>query len=202
MPLTSLAAFWGVALLLIVVPGADWAFTISAGLRGHALVPAVAGLALGYTAMTAVVAAGVGTLVAKTPAALTALTLAGGAYLMWHGARTLITPSPPTPTEAPATAWSAVRQGIAVSALNPKGLLIFVALLPQFATPGRPWPFPLQLTALGLLFVTTCAAFYLTLGTLTRTLLQTHPSAARTATRISGTGMLLIGAALILDRLT
>jgi len=44
MAASSVATFWLVALLLIIVPGADWAFTISAGLRGHSVVAAVSGL--------------------------------------------------------------------------------------------------------------------------------------------------------------
>src|SRR5690349_17167642 len=95
MAVSSVVAFWVVALVLIVVPGADWAFTISAGLRGRSVVPAVGGLVLGYTAMTLVVAAGVGALVARTPVALTALTVVGGAYLVWHGTTTLLRPSAP-----------------------------------------------------------------------------------------------------------
>lgn len=203
MPATSLFAFWGVALLLIVVPGADWAFTISAGLRGRSVLPAVGGLVIGYTVMTAVVAAGVGALVARSPVALTALTLAGGAYLMWHGFRTLLAPAGPPSAggAAPGTAWAALRQGVGVSGLNPKGLLIFVALLPQFAAPGRSWPFAVQLTALGLVFVATCAVFYLTLGSVARTILFARPGAARAVSRVSGAGMLVIGAALIVDRL-
>src|SRR5258706_5956415 len=86
MAASSIAAFWVVALLLIMVPGADWAFTISAGLRGHSILAAVSGLVLGYAAMTIVVAAGVGALVARSPAFLTRLTIAGGLYLIWHGA--------------------------------------------------------------------------------------------------------------------
>ena len=57
MALRSLLAFWLVALLLIAVPGADWAFTIGAGLRGRSVLPAVGGLVAGYLAVTAVVAA-------------------------------------------------------------------------------------------------------------------------------------------------
>src|SRR5437879_1942809 len=139
MPAGSIVAFWGVALLLIVVPGADWAFTISAGLRGRSVLPAVGGLVLGYAGMTVVVAAGVGALVAENPKALTALTVVGGGYLMWHGTRTLTSPSAPVAApEAPArTAWATLAQGVGVSGLNPKGLLIFVALLPQFTGPHR-----------------------------------------------------------------
>ena len=40
----------------------------------------------GDTALTLVVAAGVGAVVAESPAILTGLTIVGGAYLMWHGA--------------------------------------------------------------------------------------------------------------------
>jgi threonine/homoserine/homoserine lactone efflux protein len=98
MPVASIVAFWGVALLLIIVPGADWAFTISAGLRGRSVVPAVGGLVLGYAGMTVVVAAGVGAVVAHNPDALTALTVLGGGYLMWHGVRTVISPTSPITT--------------------------------------------------------------------------------------------------------
>ena len=133
----SLLAFWGVAFLLIAVPGADWAFTIGAGLRGRSVVPAVGGLVVGYTGMTLVVAAGVGALVAGSPPALTALTVVGGLYLVWHGVTTFLHPSAPTPVpgSVPGSvsregAWVTLWQGVGVSGLNPKGLLIFVALLP------------------------------------------------------------------------
>ena len=117
MPVGSLVAFWGVALLLIVVPGADWAFTISAGLRGRSVVPAVGGLVLGYTGMTVVVAAGVGALVTGNPRALTALTVAGGGYLMWHGARTLAAPSAPdVPPLTSGKTWTRPRSAISCSA--------------------------------------------------------------------------------------
>jgi threonine/homoserine/homoserine lactone efflux protein len=205
MPAGSIVAFWGVALLLIVVPGADWAFAISAGLRGRSVVPAVGGLVLGYAGMTVVVAAGVGALVAENPGALTALTVLGGAYLMWHGARTLASPPAPATaaTEAPAqTGWATLAQGVGVSGLNPKGLLIFVALLPQFTNPHRAWPLAVQMSALGLVFMLTCAAFYLTLGSVARTILRSRPAAARVAGRLSGAGMIVIGAFLLVDRLT
>jgi threonine/homoserine/homoserine lactone efflux protein len=208
MPTSALVAFWGVALLLIIVPGADWAFTISAGLRGQSVVPAVGGLVLGYSAMTIVVAAGVGALVAQSAGALMVLTVLGGAYLTWHGARTTLSPATPITAETVAAvqgprpaAWGTVAAGVGVSGLNPKGLLIFVALLPQFTDPDRSWPLALQMAALGMIFVLTCATFYLALSLLTRTVLLSRPAAARVVSRISGVGMILIGASLILERL-
>src|SRR5260221_7248207 len=154
MAASSIAAFWVVALLLIIVPGADWAFTISAGLRGHSIPAAVSGLVLGYAAMTIVVAAGVGALLARSPAFLTGLTIAGGLYLMWHGARALARPSAPgTPSGAPAsTNRATLVKGVGVSGLNPKGLLVFLALLPQFTNPHRGLPLPVPLGVLGLAF--------------------------------------------------
>jgi threonine/homoserine/homoserine lactone efflux protein len=199
----SILAFWVVALLLIVVPGADWAFTISAGLRGHSVLPAVGGLVLGYGAVTLVVAAGVGALVASSPAILTGLTVVGGLYLTWHGATTLAQPATPTTTAGPLarTDWGVLVRGIGVSGLNPKGLLIFLALLPQFTSRRATWPVAGQIAMLGLAFMTTCAVFYVCLGLLARRVRHARPAAARAVSRFSGAAMVVIGIGLVADRL-
>jgi len=241
MAASSIFAFWAVAVLLILVPGADWAFTISAGLRAHSVLPAVSGLMLGYAAMTVVVAAGLGTLVARTPDVLTALTIAGGIYLMWLGARTLVRPSAPsipayaagaaaapadppagapvlpsagapadpltgvpavTPAGGPAsTGRGLLVRGAGVSGLNPKGLLLFLALLPQFTNPRWSWPLAVQLGFLGLIFMISCGTVYLCVGSIARKTLHARPAAARALTRISGAAMLVIGALLLAERL-
>ncbi|MES9604090.1 LysE family transporter [Actinomadura sp. NPDC000929] len=196
----SVLAFWVVSLLLIAVPGADWAFTLSTGLRGG-VVPAVAGLVTGYAVVTAIVAAGVGALVAGSPSALTALTVVGGLYLIWHGVTTFARPGPLDVRTGTGTGWGTFLRGVGVSGLNPKGLLIFLALLPQFTDPRDAWPVPAQLAVLGLTFMATCAAFYLCLGTLTRTILNPRPAAARTITRLSGAAMTALGTWLLLPHL-
>ena len=210
MAASSIAAFWVVSSLLIMVPGADWAYTIGAGLRGHSVVPAVGGIVLGYAAMTIVVAAGVGALVARSPALLGALTIVGGLYLMWHGATTLARPSGPDTTSngapasesAPArTSQATLLRGAGVSALNPKGLLLFLALLPQFTSPHGPWPLAVQLAVLGVVFMLSCGTFYLCLGSVARKTLHARPAAARAVTRVSGAAMFIIGALLLADRL-
>jgi threonine/homoserine/homoserine lactone efflux protein len=210
MPVTSIAAFWAVATLLIVVPGADWAFVIGAVTRGHPVVPAVGGLVLGYTGITAVVAAGVGAAVAGSPAILTGLTVVGGLYLTWHGAMTFAHPS--TPTVAGATAGGAAEaaggcrgvlvKGIGVSGLNPKGLLILLALLPQFTRPHQSLPVAGQIGVLGLVFTVSVAIFYLLLGSFARKILDTRPAATRVLSRVAGIGMVIIGVLLIIQRLT
>lgn len=82
---TTLAAFLAVDLLLVFTPGADWAYAISAGLRGRSVVPAVTGLIAGHMAYALVAVAGLSVIVASSPAALTALTVAGAGYLLWLG---------------------------------------------------------------------------------------------------------------------
>jgi threonine/homoserine/homoserine lactone efflux protein len=203
MAVGSVLAFWAVAILLIVVPGADWAFTIGAAVRGHRVAAAVGGLVIGYTAMTAIVATGVGALLAGAPVALGTLTVVGGGYLVWLGVKTvrklpgaLTSRADDSPMP---TGRATLLRGIGVSGLNPKGLLLFVALLPQFANPRWEWPLTVQLALLGLLFTVTCGAFYAGMGLFARTVLDARPRAARTVSYISGAGMILIGLSLLIE---
>jgi threonine/homoserine/homoserine lactone efflux protein len=153
--------------------------------------------------MTAVVAAGVGALVAGSPAALTVLTVVGGLYLMWHGVMTLRrAPAPITSDRRDIVSGrSTLVKGIGVSGLNPKGLLLFVALLPQFTSSRWSWPVAVQIAILGLTFTLSCASFYFCLGTFARVVLRARPSVARFLGRASAVAMIVIGAVLLIDRL-
>ncbi|MFF3226190.1 LysE family translocator [Nocardia suismassiliense] len=199
-----IAAFWTVSVLLILVPGADWAYAIAAGLRERSVLPAVGGLLLGYVALTAIVAAGVAAVVDRNPVVLTALTVFGGLYLMWLGGTTLATASTPAalPEHTNPAPWGAsVLRGIGISGLNPKAILLFLALLPQFTDRTGSWPLAAQIGTLGLIHTLSCAAIYLCVGTLARTVLRARPTAARLVTRISGIAMIIIGTLLLLERL-
>lgn len=199
MAVSSVLSFWLVAAMLIVVPGPDWAFAVSAGLRRQ-VVPAASGIVLGYLAMTAVVAAGVGYLIAASPLALTVLTLVGGAYLVWLGIGIARHPVVAGADDgAPAGSRAIIIRGMAVSGLNPKGLLIFVALLPQFSDSESGWPIPIQLAALGLVFVGTCAAVYLCVAGAAHRLLNPRPTAARVVSRLSGVSMAAVGCVLLVE---
>ena len=235
MAVTSVAAFWAVAALLVAVPGPDWAFVLSSGVRSQTVVPAVGGILLGYAGITVVVAAGVGTLVARSPAALSALTIVGGIYLIWHGTRTVARESArgkpvpgkpalgkPAPDEPAAgkpalvklaraggagdggtsgvSSREALTRGMGVSGLNPKGLLLYLALLPQFTSARWDWPVAVQLGLLGLIFMLSCAVFYLCLGSFARRILHARPATARVISRLSGVAMVVIGALLLIDR--
>lgn len=70
MEMSLIASFWVVSFLLIMTPGADWAYAISAGINGRRVVPAVMGLMSGHLLATIVVVAGVGVLIAGHPPAI------------------------------------------------------------------------------------------------------------------------------------
>ncbi|SDM68128.1 LysE family translocator [Allokutzneria albata] len=203
MAISSVTAFWAVSVLLVLVPGADWAYTISAGLQDRSVVPAVGGLLLGYVGLTAVVAAGVAAIVASTPFVLTALTSVGALYLVWIGVTTLARPAVPGADVDPAggATWlTRVLKGAGISGLNPKALLLFLALLPQFTNPAWGWPLAAQIGTLGVVHTLTCAAVYLCVGVLARAVLRARPAAARVVSRISGAAMVLIGVLLLVNQ--
>ncbi|MGW5536043.1 LysE family translocator [Streptomyces sp. NPDC004009] len=198
-----LLSFLAVDLLLVCVPGADWAYVIATALRGGRVARAVAGLVCGYALHTVLATAGLAVLVAGSPRLLTALTVAGAGYLLWLGWGVLRRPAvPDADAGPPAAAGRLFLRGATISGLNPKGLLLYLSVLPQFLTlTGHRLPVPAQTAALGLLHMACCAAVYLTVGALAGVLLAARPAAARAVTRTSGAAMLGVGALLLVERL-
>ncbi|MGW1609013.1 LysE family translocator [Streptomyces sp. NPDC002285] len=200
-----LLSFLAIDLLLVCVPGADWAYAISAGLRERSPLMAVTGLVTGYALHTVLAVAGLAVLVASEPGLLTALTAAGAAYLVWLGWSVLRRPGTPGTSEeavAPSSPARVFLRGATISGLNPKGLLLYLSVLPQFlVTEGDHLPVPAQTAVLGLLHMACCAAVYLTVGLAARAVLGARPAAARAVTRTSGAAMLGIGAFLLVQRL-
>ncbi len=197
------AAFWAVSILFVITPGADWAYTISSGMRERAILPAIGGLLLGHLLATLIVAAGVGALIAGVPVAMTVLTFIGAAYLLWLGIG--LVRDPPVPTTAgqqednsPAR-WA--FKGFCVSGLNPKLFLLFLALLPQFVDPAGAWSLPVQMMALGGVHVLNCGVVYLMVGHGSRAALRARPKAARAVGRTSGAIMIALALILVAEKL-
>lgn len=200
---TTVAAFLAVDLLLVFTPGADWAYAISAGLRDRSVVPAVAGLIAGYAGYTLLAVAGLVVIVASSATVLTALTAAGAVYLMWLGCGVLRRPATlGASTEAMSSSRGRIMlKGAGTSGLNPKALLLYFSLFPQFIDPEGGWPVAAQTGLLSAFHMTACACVYLAVGVLARTVLKTRPAAARAVTRVSGAMMIVIGGFLLAERL-
>ena len=218
-------AFLVVAGALACTPGVDWAYSIAAGLRQRSFVPAVAGLCSGYVLHTALMVAGLAALLAGLPGVLGWLTVAGAAYLLWLGFGTIrswrgatfsagpasgegatVSSTAGGPASIPAapaesTQFRSFLQGVGTSGINPKGLLFFVALVPQFVSPEAALPVPVQSGLLGLTFVLLAGAVYTCVAMLSRKLLHSRPGAARRVTLTSGIIMMALGTVLLSEQL-
>ncbi len=202
MPFELLLTYWVVSFLLTITPGADWAFVISAGFRERSALPSILGLLIGYAGLTAVVAAGLAVLVAQTPWAMLGLSIAGGVYLIWLGVGTIRHPTVPRigDTEPTSSIRARLLSGAGVSGLNPKALLLFVALLPQFTSADADWPLWVQLSVLGLVHMANTFGIYAAVGFFAGRVLKARPTTAVLVSRISGVSMLLIGVALLVEK--
>lgn len=198
-------AFLVVAAALACTPGVDWAYTIAAGLRQRSFVPAVAGLCGGYVLHTVLLVAGLAAVLAGMPGVLGWITLAGAGYLLWLGVGTLRSwRGASFSADASGGAGTQLRtflQGMGTSGINPKGLLFYVALIPQFVSSDAALPVPVQSGLLGMTFVALAGLVYTVVAVLSRTLLQSRPGAARAVTLASGIIMVALGAVLLGEQL-
>ena len=145
-PTDHLLEFAITAFVLIVVPGPSVLFVVSRG------------VALGRRAALAVlVALGLGTLVERSDAVFTAIKLVGALYLVVLGVRMIRRRRPladlADATQVPKGTRTIVREGFVVGLTNPKAVIIFTVVLPQFTDPAR-GHVPLQLLLLGGIFLT------------------------------------------------
>ena len=198
-------AFLVVAGALACTPGVDWAYSITAGLKQRSFVPAVAGLCGGYVLHTVLLVVGLAALLTGVPGMLGWLTVAGAAYLLWLGLTTIRTwrgaSFGSAGVRAPANQFRTFLQGMGTSGINPKGLLFYVALVPQFVSPEASLPVPVQSGLLGLTFVLLVAVVYSCVALLAGKLLHSRPGAARKVTLASGIIMVALGAVLLSEQL-
>jgi threonine/homoserine/homoserine lactone efflux protein len=156
-PLSNLLAFSLAAAILIAVPGPSVLFVIgrslALGWKGGVLT--VLGNAVGQLMQVAAVALGVGIVVAQSVILFSTVKLAGAAYLVYLGIKAIRhrrehpsagrSPVDPRPLRL-------ATEGVVVGATNPKSVVFFVAVLPQFVDyPSGAIPF--QLALLGVVFV-------------------------------------------------
>lgn len=106
----------------------------------HKTLFTIVGGILGFTAVIALCLFGIGALLKSSLLWLMVLKWIGGTYLIWLGIKLWRSPAA-TYENATVTldnhGWSLFREGLLTAATNPKGLLFFSALLPQFIDPHR-----------------------------------------------------------------
>lgn len=159
-PAANLLAFIVAGTIIIVIPGPGVLFTIGRALTDgkRAALVSVLGHALGVQAMLALVAAGLGTLVAASAVALTIVKIGGGLYLIYIGAqairqrRSLRTALAASTSAQPAAHRRVLWQGFVVGVTNPKAIIFFSAMLPQFVDRAH-GSVPLQMLVLGWIFI-------------------------------------------------
>lgn len=174
LPLENLLLFVPAMALLVMLPGPDFALVSRVALLDGARAgkAAACGVALGITVHTACAIAGISAIIAASAPLFQLLKYAGAAYLFWMGIQALRQKARPIGLDeergaAGASASQlplghAFRQGFLTNALNPKAILYFLTLLPQFMSaeaPAAP-----QLLEMGVITALECLVWYLFLA--------------------------------------
>lgn len=163
-------AFVAASIVLLVIPGPTILSVISYSLAHgrRARWALVAAVALGDSTALCLSLLGLGALLAASAFWFTVVKWAGGGYLLYLGIRMLRAGAASAPAQAmpavPASRWKLFANTWLVTALNPKGIVFFVAFLPQFINPasaaaGQLWMLAVTFVALAALNASLYALF-------------------------------------------
>lgn len=159
-PTDHLVEFVIASTLIILVPGPSVLFTVARAIAWGRFIAVmtVVGNALGMLVMSALIAFGFGPLLERSPLLYAIVQWAGGAYLIWLGvdairhreahAADMVDQGPVAPSGI-----KTLREGFVVGILNPKSLVFFAAIFPQFVD-REAGNVSLQLMVLGFIFAT------------------------------------------------
>ncbi len=137
MPFELWLSFVVASAILLAIPGPTIltviSYSVAHGQRAN--MPLVAGVAFGDCTALTISLLGLGTLLATSTIWFTVIKVAGGLYLLYLGIK-LFTAKVSLVEAAslivPSSRWRLFLNTYVVTALNPKGILFFVAFLPQF----------------------------------------------------------------------
>jgi len=167
-------AFVAASAVLLIIPGPTIltviSYSVAHGRRAN--VPLVAAVTLGDSTALVVSLLGLGALLATSAFWFMVIKWAGGLYLLFLGVKLLragISPTELAAPAAPGSRWKLFANTYLVTALNPKGIVFFVAFLPQFISPRA--DVTQQLWLLAITFVT--------MATLNATLYAVFAASAR-----------------------
>lgn len=147
----TLGAFAVAATALVVSPGPDTLIILrhAMGSGRDAGLAAVAGVQIGLIVHTALAVAGLSLVIAASPVLFKGVAVAGAAYLGWLGVETMRSGGAigGAGETVAVGRLRACREAILCNLLNPKVILLYIALLPNFID-SRSGPVPLQLVTL------------------------------------------------------
>ncbi len=209
-PVDHLAAFAIAAFALIVVPGPSVLFVIGRALvlgRRGALATVV-GNEFGVYVQVMAVAFGIGALVERSIVVYTVIKLGGAAYLVFLGVQAIrhrraLTAAVDSmrsadATDRPAGLRRALREGFVVGLGNPKSVVFFAAMLPQFVNASSGYV-PVQMLALGaefLLIALVCDGVWAVAAGAARSWFAKSPARLSRLGGVGGVVMIGIGARL------
>lgn len=142
MTLSTYLLYIAAIALLVITPGPTMLMCVTNSIN-HGPRPAITSALGSVTAVQVgmlLSAAGVGAVLTASEAAFTTVKVIGGAYLIWLGIKTFRSTGSmlELDTKTPAKRGSFYLQGLLVGASNPKAILFFAALFPQFLNPDAP----------------------------------------------------------------
>lgn len=195
----TLVTFVVASFVLLVIPGPTIIMVVSQALAHgrRVALASVAGVGLGDLAAASLSIIGVGTILAASSSVFLAVKWAGAAYLVYIGVKMWITPVSIPDIEATSVTGghgSVFRDSFLVTLLNPKGIVFFMAFVPQFIDASG--PFAPQAAVFVVVFVVlgiVNAWAYAMLASGARNAIR-QPSVLRLATRTGS--VFLIGAGL------
>ncbi len=162
-------AFVAASSILLIIPGPTILTVISYSIsHGHRVkLPLVAAVALGDSTALVLSLLGLGTLLAQSALWFQIVKWIGGLYLLYLGFKLLragIKPDHFGVTGNPASCWKLFTNTYLVTALNPKGIVFFIAFLPQFISTSHEvihqlWILAMTFVALAVLNATLYAMF-------------------------------------------
>jgi threonine/homoserine/homoserine lactone efflux protein len=127
------------AMIIILAPGPSVLFVIARAIAWGRKVAVftVAGNVTGAFFLSSLVAFGLGPILSRSALAYSAVQWGGGGYLVYLGitaikARKIAAADMKSQGSVVPTFWRSARDGFWVGALNPKGLVFYAAVLPQF----------------------------------------------------------------------
>jgi len=188
-------AFVLASCVLLLIPGPTILTVISYSVAhgSRANIPLVLAVALGDTTALILSIVGLGAVLATSAWLFTAIKWCGGLYLVYLGIKLIRTKSTPLEDNAGRfdSRWKLFANTWLVTALNPKGIIFFVAFLPQFldqsaATVPQLW----ILSATFVLLATINAALYAVFAASARQVLMSPT--ARRKFNLCGGGLLAI----------